>query len=133
MISTSPSTVSSLWAAGGTGHAGGSGLTTGEAVPAGWRADFRRAFLLCLDRAAATVAVDLDADLAVWPDDVLADQTHDRFYHASGLLAQELAMLETGNPTLADLSRRFGRVWVENHIQRLCLLGLARLRTVATA
>lgn len=99
-----------------------------DRVPSGLQEDYRRAFALCAARAAATVRVELEADLAIWPGDVLADLTHHCFYRAQGLRDGDLAPLRTGRTTLAALASWHGRRWVEAHILRLCLLGLARLR-----
>jgi hypothetical protein len=90
--------------------------------------DYRRAFLLCLARAPHTTRLELEVELAVWPGDVLADLTHDRFYSAEGLQDDDLAALRDRPPTLAALLDRHGRAWVTYHVLRLCLLGVARLR-----
>ena len=111
--------------------ADGADLAGHDVVPSGLRADYQRALRLCLERAAANVKVRLEADLVVWPDDVLADLTHDRFYPAAGLRDQDLVDLRTDSCTLAGLVSRYGRRWVETHVQRLCLLGLARLQSEA--
>ncbi len=118
----------SMLAAGILAAAGGANR---RAVTPGLRRDYERAFRQCLDRAAALVEVELETDLEVWPGGVLADLTHDRFYQAAGLVDRDLAPLRDGCPTLAALSARRGCAWVETHIQRLCLLGLARLQARA--
>jgi hypothetical protein len=123
-----PMLVAAILAAAGRQH--GLGHAGCEVVPRGLCEDFRRAFRLCLDRAATTVTVKLEAELAVWPYDVLADLTHDCFYKASGLRAKDLAVLRTGSHTLQELIRSHGRAWIEIYVLRLCLLGLARLETV---
>lgn len=119
--------VPAVLASAGSGDAGG--RRDRDAVPAGLQEDYRRALQVCLDRAAATVRVELEAELAVWPGSILADLTHDRFYTAAGLREQDLAVLRAGIQTLAELDSSHGRAWVEKHVLRLCLLGVARLRT----
>ncbi|HOX24508.1 MAG TPA: hypothetical protein PLL30_01965 [Candidatus Krumholzibacteria bacterium] len=94
---------------------------------AGLRDHDRRAFETCLARAAKTVRVELDAEVAVWPGGILVDSTDDRFFDAAGLRDQDLEPLRAGRPTLAELTDDHGREWVERHVLRLCLLGLARL------
>lgn len=96
-------------------------------VPAGLREDFRRAFDTCLQRSPATVRLILENEVAVWPGDVLADLTEDRFYPAAGLLDADLELMRAGQPTLAELVARHGQDWVRCHGLRLCLLGMARL------
>ena len=90
--------------------------------------DFNRVFLACLARASRTVRVELEADLEVWPGDVLADRTSDCFYAAEGLRQADLQPLQGKNPTLAELQEWHGSAWVGFHVRRLCLLGLARLQ-----
>ncbi|MBU2503256.1 hypothetical protein KJ682_18150, partial [bacterium] len=65
----------------------------------------------------------------VWREAFLADLSADRFYPAAGLRDQDLEILRTGRPTLAELSEYHGRAWVGFHGLRLCLLGMARLGT----
>ena len=96
-------------------------------VPAGLRDDFRRAFWTCLEKAPDKVKLILEKSVEVWPGDVLADLTEDRFFAAAGLRDEELHPLRDGRPTLSDLVRRYGLAWVRFHGLRLCLLGLARL------
>jgi len=96
-------------------------------VPQGLREDFRRAFEACLDRSAETVKLILEKEVEVWPGDVLADLTEDRFYPAAGLGDADLEVLRCGTPTLAALSAQHGTSWVRFHGLRLCLLGMARL------
>lgn len=98
-----------------------------EAMPAVLRDDFTRAFHICLSRAPQTVHLILQKDIEVWPGDVLANATDDRFYAAEGLQDTELARLRAGAATLAELVAHHGRDWVVYHGLRLCLLGLARL------
>jgi lauroyl/myristoyl acyltransferase len=102
------------------------GLAT-AAVPAALHDDYQHAFAACLARAAATVRVELDHELEVWPGDVLVDHTDDRFYAARGLAEPDLASLRGPAPTLAALVGLRGEAWVRTHVLRLCLLGLARL------
>lgn len=97
-------------------------------VPAGLHADFRRAFLVALARASGTIQVELEVELAVWPGDTLADLTNDRFFVADSLQECDLDLLRGDPPTLAALVAARGRTWVANHVLRLCLLGIARLR-----
>jgi len=96
-------------------------------IPPGLHADYRHAFRICQARAAATVGVELEAEIAVWPGGVLADLTGERFFDADGLRDEDLTLLREGRPLLADLCARHGRTWVDRHVLRLCLLGLARL------
>jgi len=96
-------------------------------VPRGLREDFRRAFNACLERSADTVKLILEKEVEVWPGDVLADLTEDRFYPAAGMGDGDLDPLRGGTPTLADLRERHGHAWVRFHGLRLCLLGMARL------
>lgn len=98
-----------------------------DEIPAGLHDDYRRAFLLALARAADTSRVHLDAELAVWPGDVLADLTHDHFFAAAGLIPADIELWDDGPPTLADLLAARGGDWVSDHVLRLCLLGLAHL------
>jgi lauroyl/myristoyl acyltransferase len=97
------------------------------AVPEALHDDYRRAFAACLARAATTVHVELGHELEVWPGDVLVDHTGDRFYAAEGLAEPDLAPLRGEAPTLAALVGLRGEAWVNTHVLRLCLLGLARL------
>ncbi|MEZ4386281.1 MAG: hypothetical protein R3D98_01635 [Candidatus Krumholzibacteriia bacterium] len=97
------------------------------AVPMSLHADYRRAFTLALARAADTARVHLDAELAVWPGDVLVDLSRDHFYAAAGLVADDLALFGDRPPTLASLVNARGAAWVTEHVLRLCLLGLAHL------
>ena len=96
-------------------------------VPEGLRNDCRRAYDICLEKSPATVRLILEKEVAVWPGDVLADLSEDRFYPASGLQDDDLEPLREGRPTLADLCARHGESWVRFHGLRLCLLGMARL------
>lgn len=99
-----------------------------QLMPSDVRRDFARAFRICLDRGADTVRVVLTQDAEVWPGDVLADLTSDRFYAAEGLTAVQLDSLRDGGQTLAELAARWGKEWVLYHALRLCLLQLAQLR-----
>jgi hypothetical protein len=96
-------------------------------VPTGLRDDLRRAFLTCLERSPATVRLVLEKSVAVWPGQVLADLSEDRFYPAAGLRDEDLEPLRSGRPTLADLREHHGESWVRFHGLRLCLLGMVRL------
>lgn len=96
-------------------------------VPRGLREDFRRAFEACLERSPDTVRLLLDKEVEVWPGDVLADLTDDRFYPAAGLGDADLEILRTGSPSLTDVVAAHGVAWVRFHGLRLCLLGMARL------
>ena len=96
-------------------------------VPRGLREDFHRAYLACLEKAPDTVRLILEKSVEVWPGDVLADLTEDRFYAAAGLRDEDLQPLRRGRPTLSTLSDLHGRAWVRFHGLRLCLLGMARL------
>ncbi len=96
-------------------------------VPQGLRDDFRRAFEACLERSPQTVKLILEKEVEVWPGDVLADLSEDRFYPAAGLGDGDLEMLRSGTPTLAEMTARHGLAWVRFHGLRLCLLGMARL------
>ncbi len=96
-------------------------------VPRGLREDFRRAFDACLERSPDTVKLILEKEAEVWPGDVLADLTEDRFYPAAGLADRDLDALRSDAPTLAELVAQHGQVWVRFHGLRLCLLGMARL------
>ncbi|MFH2052656.1 MAG: hypothetical protein ABIK96_09355 [bacterium] len=98
-----------------------------DGVPAGLREDFGRAFQTCLTRSPETVRLVLENQVEVWREAVLADLSADRFYPAAGLRDQDLEILRTGRPTLAELSEYHGRAWVGFHGLRLCLLGMARL------
>lgn len=105
----------------------GRGVLEQARVPAALQDDFGRSFRICLDRAASTVRLVLEHQAAVWPGEVLADLTDDRFYPAAGLRDADLEVLRQQSPTLARLCQLHGRAWVEFHALRLCLLGLARL------
>ncbi len=96
-------------------------------VPMGLRQDFRRAFDACLERSPDTVRLILEKEVEVWPGDVLADLSEDRFYPAAGLESDDLIPLRAGEPTLGEMVARHGHVWVRFHGLRLCLLGMARL------
>jgi hypothetical protein len=96
-------------------------------VPQGLRDDFRRAFEACVERSPTTVKLCLEKEVEVWPGDVLADLSEDRFYPAAGLADSDLDCLRGGHPTLAELIARHGHAWVRFHGLRLCLLGMARL------
>ncbi len=96
-------------------------------VPQGLRNDFRRAFEACLERSPATVKLILEKEVEVWPGDVLADLTEDRFYPAAGMGDGDLDFLRDEEPTLAALMKQHGHAWVRFHGLRLCLLGMARL------
>ncbi len=96
-------------------------------VPMGLRQDFRRAFDACLERSPDTVRLILEKEVEVWPGDVLADLSEDRFYPAAGLESDDLIPLQSGEPTLSEMVERHGHVWVRFHGLRLCLLGMARL------
>lgn len=96
-------------------------------VTAPLQADYRRSFLLALTRAAASTRVPLDAELAIWPGDVLADLSHDHFFAADGLTSADLALWRDDVPTLASLRAARSEGWVAQHVLRLCLLGLAHL------
>lgn len=96
-------------------------------VPAGLQADYQRAFLACCERSSATVRMVLQAEAEVWPGDVLADLTEDRFFDAAGLCDEDLDPLRRGDPTLAELAATHGTAWLHFHGLRLCLLGMARL------
>jgi hypothetical protein len=98
-----------------------------DAVPVALHDDYRRAFALALARAADTARVHLDADLVVWPGEVLADLTHDHFFAAAGLSPDDFQLWRDGPPTLAGLVAARGADWVTGHVLRLCLLGLAHL------
>lgn len=96
-------------------------------VPRGLRGDFRRAYEACVARSPRTVRLCLEKEVEVWPGDVLADLSEDRFYPAAGLTDRDLECLRSGKPTLAELTARHGQAWVQFHGLRLCLLGMARL------
>lgn len=116
----------SFWDMLGETAAGFVPAAPGRAVPLGLHDDYRRAFLICVARAAATVRLELDTALEIWPGGVLADLGADRFYTAEGLDRVDLALLED-RPTLQNLLDARGNDWVAYHALRLCLLGLARL------
>jgi hypothetical protein len=105
----------------------GTGRLDEPRVPAGLREDFQRAFAVCLDRSPATVRLILEKAVQVWPGDVLADLSEDRFYPAAGLQDADLDILRRDRPTLTALSAHHGEAWVRFHGLRLCLLGMARL------
>ena len=69
----------------------------------------------------------LEKEVEVWPGDVLADLSEDRFYPAAGLGDRDLDPLRQGKPTLAEMTECHGLAWVRFHGLRLCLLGMARL------
>jgi len=96
-------------------------------VPAGLREDYRKAYEICLERSPETVRLILEKSVEVWPGDVLADLSEDRFYSAAGLRDEDLEPLRGDRPTLAALSAYHGEAWVRFHGLRLCLLGMARL------
>ncbi len=96
-------------------------------VPAGLRNDYQQAYAICLERSPETVRMILEKKVEVWPGDVLADLTEDRFYRAAGLRDEDLEPLRRGQPTLAALNAYHGQAWVRFHGLRLCLLGMARL------
>lgn len=104
-----------------------SSLDQGVQVPAGLREDFIHAFNICLDRSAGSVRMVLEKNTEVWPGDVLADLTDDRFYPAEGMQDQDLQSMREGHPTLQQLCDEHGLHWVKFHALRLCLLGIARL------
>jgi len=116
----------SYWDMLGESAAGFAPSARGRAVPPGLQTDYRRAFLICLARAASTVRLELESTLELWPGDVLLDLGTDRFYGAEGLSRSDLALL-LARPTLHDLLVARGEEWVAYHGLRLCLLGLARL------
>ena len=91
------------------------------------RGDCEKSFGICLDHAPGTVRLILEKDVEVWPGDVLADLTEDRFYPAAGLRDRDLDLLREDHPTLAELNAHHGEAWVRFHGLRLCLLGMARL------
>lgn len=97
------------------------------AVPEGLRDDFQRSYEICLERSPQTVKLILEHETEVWPGDVLADLSEDRFYPAAGLQDRDLELLREDRPTLARLCELHGQAWVQFHGLRLCLLGLARL------
>lgn len=96
-------------------------------VPTGLREDFKRAFASCLESSPRTVRLILEKSVAVWPGEVLADLSEDRFYPSAGLRDEDLEPLRDGTPTLGDLMDHHGEEWVRFHGLRLCLLGMARL------
>ncbi len=96
-------------------------------VPTGLRDDFQQAYAICMERSPETVKLILEKKVEVWPGDVLADLTEDRFYRAAGLKDEDLEPLRQGQPTLAALNAWHGQAWVRFHGLRLCLLGMARL------
>jgi hypothetical protein len=91
------------------------------------RRDLRRALAIMLRRAPAVARIDLIAEVEVWPGDLIVDLGGERFFSAEGITSEDLHRLRQG-PTLAELMRTRGAAWVEFHVLRLCLLGLARLR-----
>jgi hypothetical protein len=103
-----------------------SNLEQGE-VPESLREDFARSFRICVERVPESARLIMEHEAQVWPGEVLADLTDDRFYPAAGLQDEDLDILRGSNPTLARLCREHGRAWVEFHGLRLCLLGLAKL------
>ncbi len=100
---------------------------TGSQVPEGLRGDYQDAFLTCCEHSSKTARLILQSSAEVWPGDVLADLTDDRFYDSAGLRDEDLDSLRQGEPTLAELEEMHGRAWVRFHGLRLCLLGMARL------
>jgi hypothetical protein len=96
-------------------------------LPLGLRGDFQRAFGICVERSPGTVKLILEKLVQVWPGDVLADLSEDRFYPAAGLQDGDLEPLRSGQPTLAELKDIHGEAWLRFHGLRLCLLGMARL------
>ena len=98
-----------------------------DPLTTGLQQDYIRAFRNCLTRTPGTARLLLEHQVEVWPGDVLADLSCDRFYRAAGLADSDLEPLRTGTPTLAELSEQHGSVWVGFHGLRLCLLGMARL------
>lgn len=98
-----------------------------QAVPPGLREDYTQAFMSCLDRSPRTIKLIMESALEVWPGDVLADLTHDRFFPAQGLRDADLDPLRAGHPSLDSLTELHGLDWVRYHGLRLCLLGAARL------
>ena len=96
-------------------------------MPEGLRSDFQRSYAACLERSPDTVRLILEKAVEVWPGDVLADLSEDRFYPAAGLSDQDLEPLRRDHPTLAELIAYHGESWVRFHGLRLCLLGMARL------
>jgi|GEM_PF-1110524 len=98
-----------------------------QAVPPGLREDYVQAFMSCLTRSPRTIKLILESALEVWPGDVLADLTHDRFFPAQGLRDADLDLLRGGHPSLDSLTEMHGLDWVRFHGLRLCLLGAARL------
>ncbi len=105
----------------------GSALGNETRVPAGLRADFQRSFAMCMERSPQTVRLILEKAVEVWPGDVLADLSEDRFYPAAGLSDKDLEPLRRDHMTLAELIAYHGESWVRFHGLRLCLLGMARL------
>jgi len=96
-------------------------------VPTGLREDYKQAYATCLERSPETVRLIMEKAVEVWPGDVLADLSEDRFYPAAGLRDEDLEPLRGDNPTLAELTSHHGEAWVRFHGLRLCLLGMARL------
>lgn len=102
-------------------------LGQGSMVPAGLREDFIHAFNICMERSPDSVCMVLEKNVEVWPGDVLADLTDDRFFAAEGMRDPDLQSMRDSRPTLQQLSDEHGIHWVKFHALRLCLLGLARL------
>lgn len=96
-------------------------------VPTGLRDDYQKAYAICLEQSPKTVRFILEKEVEVWPGDVLADLSEDRFYPAAGLRDEDLEPLRNDHPTLAELNEYHGESWVRFHGLRLCLLGMARL------
>jgi hypothetical protein len=96
-------------------------------LPESMRGESRQAFTLCCAHAAATARLVLEHEIEVWPGDVLADLTCDRFYPAAGLQDEDLDPLRTGRPTLGELRDHHGEAWLRFHGLRLVLLGMARV------
>ncbi len=105
----------------------GTGLLEQATVPPELREDFRKSYTACLEHSPRTVRLHLEHQVSIWPGDVLADLTDNRFYPAAGLRDDDLDILRKERPTLDRLCGMHGKAWVEFHGLRLCLLGLARL------
>jgi hypothetical protein len=99
-----------------------------KAVPPPVRDDARRMLRACLDRAPRRVHVAIWGEVEIWPGEVLADLSSDRFFAAEGLTGEDLTWLRERRPSLEALCARHGRAWVEFHVLRLFLLGLISLR-----
>jgi len=91
-----------------------------------------RRFLASLRDAAAVTRVHLARRVEVWDGDLLVDLERHHFYAADGLRDESLDSLRWGcTPTLATLDAAFGRDWLERHLLRLHVLGLASLEPAA--